>query len=282
LLYQLISEYLEYLSSEKGLSENSLKSYSSDFTNFLDYLTANNIEDISSINRLTINSYIRYLRKLNYLSSTITRKIASLKGLFCWLSANNHIEIDPISTVEQPKTETFLPKVLSIREIENLLNLCNKADERAIIDLLYSSGLRVSELVDLKMDSVNLESNYLKCKGKGNKERIIPLGSKAKYALNYYINTLRKEYIGNNFSIDYLFINNKGKKLERQDIWRLIKKLSKQMNKSISPHTLRHSFATHLLENGADLRSVQELLGHSSISTTQIYTHVSKKRLRKQ
>lgn len=280
MLYQFISEYLEYLSIEKGLSENTLNSYSSDLIAFADHLISNDIKELSSITRLIINSYIRYLRTSKFTSSSITRKIVSLRGFFYWLASNNNISSDPMISVEQPKVEKFLPKVLTIKEIESLLNLCATPDECAVIELLYSSGLRVSELVNLKLNNINFDDNYLICKGKGDKERIIPIGNKAKHALKYYISTTREECIKSTSVMDHLFINNKGKKLERQDIWRLIKSLSKGINKPISPHTLRHSFATHLLENGADLRSVQELLGHSSISTTQIYTHVSKKRLK--
>lgn len=273
-MYSHISEYIEYLEIEKSLSTNTLKSYSSDLTHFCDYLKELDITDISQIKRQTINAYIRHIRKNKCSSSTINRKSVSLKGWFSWLISSDLLTDDPTINLEQPKIERFLPKILSVKEIEILLDNTQTPQEKAIIELLYSSGLRVSELINLKREDIDLTASYLKCKGKGNKERLIPIGNQSKYALNILFSH-RKDSENT-----YIFLNHKGNKLDRQEVWRLIKRLSTSINKDISPHTLRHSFATHLLENGADLRVVQELLGHSDISTTQIYTHVSKKRLK--
>lgn len=273
-MYSYISEYIEYLETEKSLSVNTVKSYSSDLIGFCDYIKDENISELSNIKRQTINSYIRHIRKSKCSSSTINRKSVSLRGWFSWLISKKLIIDDPTINLEQPKIERFLPKVLTIKEIEVLLDNTKTPQEKAILELLYSSGLRVTELINLKHEDLDMDASYLKCKGKGNKERLIPIGNQSKYALNILFS--HREGKENT----YVFLNHKGNKLDRQEVWRFIKRLSKSINKDISPHTLRHSFATHLLENGADLRVVQELLGHSDISTTQIYTHVSKKRLK--
>lgn len=277
MFYSSASEYFEFLLVERSLSNNTIKAYSSDLLNFLDFLGEEKVSDFNHINRQIINTYIRYLRTAGYSTATINRKIVTLKGWFCWLIDREVIENDPTISLEQPKIERFLPKVLSVKEIETLINQSSNVSERAIIELLYSAGLRVSELIELKVSDVNFNNNYLKCRGKGNKERLIPLGNRVKYALEFYLSSNNSD---EHNTAGYLFVNQKGNKLDRQEVWRLIKHLSKALNKHVSPHVLRHSFATHLLENGADLRVVQELLGHSDISTTQIYTHVSKKRLK--
>ncbi|MEW5820418.1 MAG: site-specific tyrosine recombinase/integron integrase [Cyanobacteriota bacterium] len=275
MFYQLISEYIDYLQSERSLADNTIKSYSSDLTNFTDFIISDNICKPIEITRRTLNTYIRHIKSEGYSSATINRNLVAIRGWFSWLLDNNHTTIDPTINLEQPKIERFLPKVLSIKEIDYLIQQAQTAEEKAIMELLYSTGLRVSELINLKIEDVNLKSKYLKCKGKGNKERLLPFGNKVQYAIDFYL-SIKTNYSNK----EYLFTNHKGNKLERQDIWRLIKRLSKSLDKNISPHTIRHSFATHLLENGADLRVVQELLGHSDISTTQIYTHISKKRLK--
>lgn len=276
--YRLVSEYLEHLEAERSLSENTIKSYSSDLLELADFMRTENINLDQANERRTINNFIRSLKKNDNSSSTINRKIVSIKGFFSWLLENELITHDPTLDLELPKIVRFLPKVLSVKEIDNILANCNSPLETAIVELLYSGGLRVSELIHLKLNDVNLKSKYLICKGKGNKERLVPIGNRAKYALEVYLNSIDNMY--NTSENSYLFTNNKNKPLDRQDVWRLIKNISKNLDKSVSPHTLRHSFATHMLENGADLRTVQELLGHSDISTTQIYTQVSKKRLK--
>jgi integrase/recombinase XerD len=279
MLFSLVSEYFEYLRVEKSLSKNTLNSYTGDLIDFVEYCQTQKLEKPEDISRQVINSYIRHIRSRNLSASTVNRKMVSLKSWFGWLNSTGIIETDPTISLEQPRIERFLPKVLTQKEIESLIHQCKNPLEAAIVELLYSSGLRVSEVVNLKTANINLNSGYLRCTGKGEKERLIPLGKQLRYALNIYLREREKQPASDEFP-DLLFVNSKGKKLTRQEVWKLIKRLSQKLNKDVTPHTLRHSFATHLLENGADLRVVQELLGHADISTTQVYTHVSKKRLK--
>ena len=203
-----------------------------------------------------------------------------MRGFYKWLCANEYCKINPTLTIEQPKLPKKLPKVVSVKEIESMLNDNLNDMQSVIIELLYGCGLRVSELVNLKIADINIKSKYLQCTGKGSKDRIVPIGSKAIKALKKYF--LMREYIMKKYNLDYadLLVSEEGKKVTRQDVYNFIHEEGKKFHKGISPHTLRHSFATHLIENGADLRVVQELLGHSDVSTTQLYTHISKKRLK--
>lgn len=274
-MYEVISQYLEYLELEKGLSQNTIDAYRRDLYNF-----AENIKHIESIERTTISSYIRKLKESNLAPTSIIRKVASLRGFFKWTTAMNIIEKNPASTLEQPKVPLRLPKVISLKDIEDMLCSGLSDLEITIIELLYSCGLRVSELANIKINEIDLNAKYIRCFGKGSKERIVPIGNKAISALKKYLpqrEILLKKY---NLNSKKLLLNENGRFLSRQDIYNFIHKQGKKIHKNISPHTLRHSFATHLLENGADLRVVQELLGHSDVSTTQLYTHISKKRLK--
>lgn len=224
--------------------------------------------------------FIRKLRENKLAPSSIIRKMASLRGFFKWASSAGIIDKNPASTLEQPKVPQRLPKVVSIKEIEEMLHNNLTPLEHVIMELLYSCGLRVSELVNLKTSDIDLSSKYVRCFGKGSKERIIPIGEIAKKAVTEYMTErdfLVKKY---NLNTKLLLIQNSGRLITRQDVYTFIHAQGKLIHKNISPHTLRHSFATHLLENGADLRVVQELLGHSDVSTTQLYTHISKKRLK--
>lgn len=274
-MFEFVSEYLEYLNLEKGVSENTINAYKSDLYDF-----AQNIEDIKLINRIIINNYIYNLKEKNYAQTSIIRKIATIRGFFKWAYSSNIIEKNPASIIEQPKVPKKLPKVLTLSEIEKMLKFNNSSLENLILELLYSCGLRVSELVNLKINDIDISSQYVRCFGKGSKERIIPIGQSALKALNIYLpeRTLVIKKYGINTK--KLLISPSSKILTRQDVYNFIHSKGKKINRNISPHTLRHSFATHLLENGADLRVVQELLGHSDVSTTQLYTHISKKRLK--
>ncbi len=274
-MYQIIGEYLEYLELEKGLSQNTLEAYRRDLSEF-----SQGVEDITKVDRMSINMFIRKLRENKLAPSSIIRKIASLRGFFKWASSAGIIDKNPASTLEQPKVPQHLPKVVSIKEIEEMLHNNLTPLEHVIMELLYSCGLRVSELVNLKTNDIDLSSKYVRCFGKGSKERIIPIGEIAKKAVTEYMTErdfLVKKY---NLNTKLLLIQNSGRLITRQDVYTFIHAQGKLIHKNISPHTLRHSFATHLLENGADLRVVQELLGHSDVSTTQLYTHISKKRLK--
>ena len=274
-MYQIIGEYLEYLELEKGLSQNTLEAYRRDLSEF-----SQGVEDITKVDRMSINMFIRKLRENKLAPSSIIRKMASLRGFFKWASSAGIIDKNPASTLEQPKVPQRLPKVVSIKEIEEMLHNNLTPLEHVIMELLYSCGLRVSELVNLKTSDIDLSSKYVRCFGKGSKERIIPIGEIAKKAVTEYMTErdfLVKKY---NLNTKLLLIQNSGRVITRQDVYTFIHAQGKLIHKNISPHTLRHSFATHLLENGADLRVVQELLGHSDVSTTQLYTHISKKRLK--
>lgn len=274
-MYQIIGEYLEYLELEKGLSQNTIDAYRRDLSDF-----AQNLEDIHTINRMNINAYVRTLRERKLAPTSVIRKVASLRGFFKWATSSGILEKNPAATLEQPKTPQRLPKVVSVKEIDEMLHNNLTPLEHVMMELLYSCGLRVSELVNLKLNDIDLSSKYIRCFGKGSKERIIPIGEQAKMMLKEYFPTrdlLVKKY---NLTTKNLLIKDNGHFVTRQDVYNFIHAQGKLIHKNISPHTLRHSFATHLLENGADLRVVQELLGHSDVSTTQLYTHISKKRLK--
>ena len=274
MLVQFLSEYLESIEIEKGLSKNSIEAYGRDIESFIEFINDKAPDDIT---RVDLYDFIKNLRLQNYAPSSVTRKIASIKGWFRWLKINEKIENDPSIALESPKIPQKLPKVISISEIEKIFASNLNCTEQAIFELLYGCGLRVSELTNLEVKNIDLNTKMLRCFGKGSKERIVPIGEKAKTAITKYLG-LRNLYPNNESK--KLFINKKGKSISRQEVYLLSQKVGKIIDKHISPHVFRHSFATHLLENGADLRVVQELLGHSSVSTTQLYTHVSKKRLK--
>lgn len=276
-MYDTISQYLEYLELEKGLSANTIDAYRRDLYDFGSRLSG---KDIQSIGRNDINSYVRILKERNLAPTSIIRKVASLRGFFRWAYAMNIITKNPASTLEQPKVPQRLPKVITLKEVEEMLHSGLNPLEQVMMELLYSCGLRVSELVNLKMSDIDINSKYVRCFGKGSKERVIPMGEAAVRVLREYYP--ERELILKKFNLNTkkLLINEHGRFINRQDIYTFIHNRGKLIHKNISPHTLRHSFATHLLENGADLRVVQELLGHSDVSTTQLYTHISKKRLK--
>lgn len=275
-MYEAISHYLEYLELEKGLAQNTIDAYRRDLYDFAN--TCDN--SLIKIDRMDINSYIRSLKERKLAPTSIIRKVASLRGFFKWADSMNIIEKNPASTLEQPKVPQRLPKVISIKEVDEILLIDLNELQILIIEFLYSCGLRVSELVNLKINDIDMSSKYVRCFGKGSKERIIPVGIKAIEALKKYLPIRELAIKKYRLTSKKLLINTDGRLLNRQDIYTFIHTCGEKIHKNISPHTLRHSFATHLLENGADLRVVQELLGHSDVSTTQLYTHISKKRLK--
>lgn len=273
---QELALYLEYLELEKGLAQNTIMAYERDIGALLDYFGGN----VENITRQNINSYIYYLKENKYTATSIARKIASIKGFFRWACANGYFKSNPTEFLEQQKLPKKLPKVLSIEEINTILAEDLTAVQRVIMELLYGCGLRVSELAGLNVNDVDIRAKYLRCFGKGSKERLVPLNKNAIKALKGFYP--EREYIVNKYNLDTgkILLHDSGKPFTRQDIYNFIHSQGLKLHKSISPHTLRHSFATHLLENGADLRVVQELLGHSDVATTQLYTHISKKRLK--
>ena len=271
--------FLNYLFVEKGLSQNTVQAYQRDIDSFLSWLKKNNINYIN-LNEADTNKYISFLFESKLKSSSVNRKISSLKALYLYLLKKNKIDKSPIAEVISPKQEKHLPTSMSEEEVERLLNSPNslKAIERrdkAMIELLYATGMRISELVNLKLVDIDMQRCVIKVLGKGSKERLIPFGESALESLNIYLNDRTDS------PSKEVFLSNRGTKLSRVSFWKRVKVylLRENLKNSISPHTLRHAFATHLLNRGADLRSVQLLLGHSDLSTTQIYTHIAKQRL---
>lgn len=275
-----IDLFISYLLIDKKYSQHTIDSYTNDLNKFSSYIN----KPVAQINKDDIIGILKKLNDENLSNSSINHFVTVLRSFYKFLVINNIVKENIMNFISSPKREKHLPKVLSEEEIDKLLNIpLNDAfsyRNKAIIELMYATGLRVSELVNLKVNDIDLNMALLKTLGKGSKERIIPLGD---YALNYlklYINEYRSLLIKKNLN-DYLFLNNHGNKLTRQGLFKMLDKLANEqgIKTEISPHTLRHSFATHLLNGGADLRSIQELLGHSDISTTQIYMHVSNQKL---
>ena len=283
MLIEDINDYIEFLKLERMLSENTVQSYQNDLFSFYDFLSQKDITEASEVQKRNFSEYSAYLSEQNIKPSSIVRKNASIKGFFKYLRAKKRIKENPSLSIQTPKVPKKLPKVISNNEIETILKTKMTNLEKAIFELLYSSGLRVSELINLEMKNLNLKNSLLKVLGKGSKERMVPIGSKAKNALKIYLeerDLMLKMADFKNPDTEKIFLNNKGKGISRQFVYNFIRREGEIIQKHISPHTIRHSFATELLENGADLRVVQELLGHSSIATTQLYTHLSKKYIR--
>lgn len=281
-----LSEFINYLAVERGLAQNTLESYGRDLRQYQNYLENTNRDFIKDSNRNTILNYLNNLQSKGRAVSTISRNLAAIKSFYQYLVRERYLEKDPAANLESPKLEKKLPKILSISEVEELLKQPNTLlptglRDKAMLELLYATGIRVSELISLNISDINLDMGYIKCYGKGSKERIVPLGSIAAKCVQEYMSKGRNKLV-RTYEEAALFVNHHGNRLTRQGFWKIIKKYAHEANimKDITPHTLRHSFATHLLENGADLRSVQEMLGHADISTTQIYTHVTKNHLK--
>ncbi len=282
-MIRLLDTYLEYLKYQKNYSDNTLQAYANDIRIFFDYLNREGINNPEHIDNRVFRSYLMVLNSEKRKRKTIARKITSLRGFFRFLKKNNLINSNPVENVKIPKAEKRLPNVVNEVEmfdfLENSFDLEKPLEQRdkAIFEVLYSSGLRVSELISLERGMI--EDSYLRVIGKGNKERVAPLGKKALDAVNFYVNDGRKK-IDRNKTIK-LFLNNNGGPLTARGVRYILNKYIQKysLKQKISPHVFRHSFATHLLNNGADLRTVQELLGHVNLSSTQIYTHVSKNRI---
>ncbi|MBP2640871.1 MAG: Tyrosine recombinase xerC [Firmicutes bacterium] len=280
-----VDEFINYLAVERGLAQNTLESYGRDIRQLSEYLKQNNLGLLQDTSRVTIMHYFNTLKSQGRAMSSISRNLAAIKAFYQYLMRERYIQRDPVASMESPKLEKKLPKVLTVNEIDRLLKQPAVRSvagirDKAMLELLYATGIRVSELISLTISDVNLELGYIKCYGKGSKERIVPLGSIAAQCVRDYLARGRNKLL-RTADMQALFLNQHGKQLTRQGFWKIIKRYAGEANiqKEITPHTLRHSFATHLLENGADLRSVQEMLGHADISTTQIYTHITNKHL---
>lgn len=277
---KLLSDYIIELKTIKQRDKDTtVNSYSEDIYKYLEYMESKNISNALDISYNNLLNYLKYLDDNKYEVSSVARKIVSIKAFHKYLSENYKV-IDISTKINTPRFYRKLPNILTIEEVDNLLDI--KLDtpfdyrNKAMLELMYSSGLRVSELINLDLSDIDLNNNYVRCFGKGSKERIVPIGEYSSKYLSIYINEYR-DSMKKGYYTEKIFLNNHGKEMTRQGFFKIIKKIAKDkdINKNITPHMLRHSFATHLLNNGADLRTIQEMLGHSSISTTQIYTNVT-------
>ena len=284
-----VNEFKNYLKLERSLSKNSIDAYLLDIRKLTSFISENYSTSLSieNIDVSIIESFIKYLFKSESSTYSQARIVSGLKSFFNYLLLEEKIDINPMELIDAPKLVRKLPETLSIQEIEIIINAVDLDSKegmrnKAILETLYSCGLRVSELVNLKVQNLFLDIGFIKVLGKGMKERLVPIGTKAAECISLYMNEYRKSInISEGFE-GYLFINRRGKNLTRNMIFIIVKDLVKKagLNKNISPHTFRHSFATHLIEGGADLRAVQEMLGHESITTTEIYTHLNKNYLK--
>ncbi|MEG2351497.1 MAG: site-specific tyrosine recombinase XerD [Bacilli bacterium] len=278
-----INDYINYVYIEKKLSLNTKNAYYSDLVKFNNF---NHNKKLNLVDKIDIVKYIDYLNKEKESSKSIARNIVSIRTFFDYFVRLKILDTNPCEKIESPKISKTLPHVLTIEEIDKLLDLkptnAKEYRNQAMVELMYAAGLRVSELINLNVNDINLQDNYVRCFGKGKKERIVPLGQKVCKLLEEYISVYRESLL-KGYLTDKLFISSYGKGITRQGYFKVLKNLDKSqnLNKNFSPHTIRHSFATHLLENGADLRSIEELLGHENIKTTQIYTHLSNNKKRK-
>ena len=274
-----LRSFLNYLLVDKGLSKNTVKAYEADISSFFRWLINKDLE-YKNLQEEHINQYISFLFQKKMKSSSVNRKISSIKSFYIFLVKRNFIKNSPLNDVVTPKQEKYLPESMSEDEVDKLLNSPNVANkienrDKAMIEMLYATGMRISELVNLKMTDVDMKRCVIKVFGKGSKERLVPFGETALDSLKAYLSERVQS------SSKEIFLSNRGKKMTRVAFWQRVKiyLVRENLKNSISPHTLRHAFATHLLNRGADLRSVQLLLGHSDLSTTQIYTHIAKQRL---
>ncbi|MGK9476479.1 site-specific tyrosine recombinase XerD [Melioribacter sp. OK-6-Me] len=278
-----LKEYLTLLLYEKNLSENTVSSYQSDLKKFFDFLYRENVSDLNDVTSEVISKYLEEMRQLGIDSSTSARYMSALRGFWSFLENMNYVSSNPTEKLTGIHISRKLPSVLSVEEIDLILQSVDVSTpaglrDRAILELFYSSGLRVSELINLRMTDLLFDDEVIRVLGKGSKERFVPVGKSAVYWINEYLK-MGRPFLKNQIrSENFVFLSRRGTKLSRMWIWKIFERYSKQagINKEIHPHTFRHTFATHLIEGGADLRAVQEMLGHADISTTQIYTHVDR------
>ncbi|QJS97073.1 site-specific tyrosine recombinase XerD [Dolosigranulum pigrum] len=285
---EALEEYIIYLKIERGLSANTVTSYKRDVEKYLTFLTEKKITQLDEVSRFEILDFLQTLRQSGAADNSIIRMVSSLRKFHQYLKRESIVSDDPMQLIDTPKKASTLPKAISPQAVEQLLEAPDTTTplgvrDRTILELMYATGLRISELVNLKLSDMHLTMGFIQTMGKGEKERIIPLGEIASQWLDHYLDGARV-YLQDQSAetSEYVFLNSRGKGLSRQGVWKKVKQLALEagIDQNVTPHTLRHSFATHLLENGADLRMVQELLGHADISTTQIYTHITKTRLK--
>ncbi len=289
---EAIDNFLDYMVVEKGLSQNTLWAYRSDLEQLADFMQKEAtkggfIPPWAGFNRQSMLSYILSLKERNYAPTTVARKVAAAKSFFNFMVAEGIIKTNPIEGVGSPRVGKSLPKPISVSQVRRLLDQPTKLTtleakrDRAMLELLYASGMRVSELVSLNLDDIDIGGGYVRCFGKGHKERLIPIHGRAASATEEYIKEARPRLVHGDTE-KALFLNARGERLTRQGLWQILKGYARSagLENDITPHTLRHSFATHMLNGGADLRAVQELLGHANISTTQVYTHLTTEHIR--
>ena len=280
-----IQEFIDYLHNTRGTSKNTEVSYERDLKKLEQYLTEEGIETGEQVTSTVLNSYVLYMERRNFAASSISRSIASIRAFFQFLCQKDGWKENPAEKLKAPKIEKKLPDILTVEEVDLLLrqpkgNTAKGIRDKAMLELLYATGIRVSELIGLKVNDINLKLGYLNCSS-GGRERVIPFGTTAKQAVENYIAKSRAQLLGEGKS-DFLFLNCSGKSMSRQGFWKVLKgyAASAGIHQDITPHTLRHSFAAHLVQNGADLKSVQEMMGHSDISTTQIYMNMNIHKIR--
>lgn len=283
-----LEDFAHYLKIDQDKSDNTIQAYLRDLTIFFGYCDKSSIDQWEQVDYAFVQSYLNDLHQKNYATSSTSRMLSSLRQFFHYLLKEQIITLNPMQKVLGPKKEKHLPASLSLDQVEKILQAPDTSEyiglrDRAILELMYATGLRVSELTHLSLRDLHLELGFIQTIGKGNKERLLPIGEEAAYWLNQYLQDVRPLFLAKKTSrhTQHVFLNQRGNPFTRQGIWKNLNKYVQiaGISMDVSPHMLRHSFATHLLENGADLRMVQELLGHSNISTTQIYTHISKHRL---
>jgi len=281
-----VEEFLDYLIVERGLSKNTILAYRTDLYKYADYLNQKkNKFHLSEVSRDDIRDYMMFQKEKGLSGNSVSRNLVAIKVLHRFCLREKYLKEDITSVLDSPKLWKHLPEALSLSEVEEILKKPNVRNwmglrDRAALELMYATGLRVSEIVNLNIENINLDVGFVRCVGKGSKERIVPIGRQSQVALDRYMKKSRTK-LAKSQSVNSLFLSRLGKKISRQSFWKMIKKYARLagIKKDIMPHTLRHSFATHLLEGGADLRVVQEMLGHADITTTQIYTHIDKERL---
>ena len=280
----MVDKFVGFLENDKRLSINTLQSYKRDVDQYITFLKDMNLKSIESTNKTTVIAYLLNLQKKGRATSTISRNLASIRSFYQYLSRINVIEADPTVNLESPKIEKKMPQILSTKEVELLLDQPKCIDlkgyrDKAMLELLYATGIRVTELISLDIEDINLEVGYIRC-NKGARERVVPIGTMAISSIKDFLDKARHLMI-QDVSEKSMFVNINGHRLTRQGFWKIVKQYKNlaKISKEITPHTLRHSFAAHLLENGADLRSIQEMLGHSDISSTQIYAQMAKNKI---
>jgi integrase/recombinase XerD len=283
---EILDSFLHYLAVERGLARNTLEAYSRDLNAFLDFLEAEGIASLRDTSKFTVTDFIKQLHKAGLAQRSINRALVALRGFYRFHTREGHLDVDPLEDTELPKLGQIIPHVLTVQDVEQLLAQPDAETtlgvrDGAMLELLYATGMRVSELCELPVSGLNLEAGFVLIKGKGGKERVCPIGEVAMERVRNYLQEARPVLVKGRES-SFLFLNNRGGRMSRQGFWKILRHyaLKAGITKHLTPHTLRHSFATHLLERGADLRFIQAMLGHADIGTTQIYTHVNQEYLK--